>query len=91
MPDGHLTLERLQLLLVEDLGDEPHVAHGHDLARVRRRDPGRFLAAVLKGEQREVGKPGNVTLRGEDAEDTALVARAVPVVELSIHRGEGRG
>ena len=81
----------LQLLLVEDLGDEPHVAHGHDLAGVRGSDPGRLLAAVLKGEQREVGEPGDVTLRGEDAEDTALVTRAVPVVEISIHRVDGRG
>ena len=47
VPDGHLALERAQLLLVEDLGDEAQVAHGHDLAGVRRRDPGRFLAAVL--------------------------------------------
>ncbi len=91
MPDGHLTLERLQLLLVEDLGDEPHVAHRHDLAGVRRRDPGRLLAAVLQGEQREVGEPGDVTLGSEDAKDTALVARTVPVVEISIHRGAGRG
>ena len=91
VPDGHLALERLQLLLVEDLGHEPHVAHGHDLAGVRRRDPGRFLAAMLQGEQREVGEPGDVALRREDAEDTALVARTVPVVEISIHRVDGRG
>ena len=33
--DRHLALERAQLLLVEHLRDEPEVAHGHDLARLR--------------------------------------------------------
>jgi hypothetical protein len=46
---------------------------------------------MLQREQREVGKPGDVALRREDSEDTALVARPVPVVEVSIHRGQGRG
>jgi hypothetical protein len=89
--DRHLTLKRAQLLLVEHLRDEPEVAHGHDLAGVGSGDPGRLLAAVLKGEQREIGEPCDVTLGGEDAEDAALVTRAVPVVEVSIHRVDGRG
>jgi hypothetical protein len=42
---------------------------------------------VLEREQREVGEPGHVALRREDAEDATLVARPVPVVEISIHRG----
>jgi hypothetical protein len=46
---------------------------------------------MLQREQREVGEPRDITLRGEDAKDTALVARAVPVVEISIHRVDVRG
>ena len=49
-------------------------------------DPGRLLATVLEREQREVGEPGDVALRREDAEDATLVARPVPVVEISIHQ-----
>ena len=70
-------MQRAQLLLVEDLRDEPQVAHGHDLAGVARGDARRLLAAVLEGEEREVGEPRDVGLRRVDAEDAALVARSV--------------
>ena len=47
----------------------------------RRGDAGGLLAAVLERVQREVGEPGDVRLRRVDAEDAALVARSVAVVE----------
>jgi hypothetical protein len=43
---------------------------------------------VLKGVEGEVGEPGNVALRRVDAEDTALVARPVPEIEVWVHRAE---
>ena len=48
--------------------------------RWRGRDPGRFLAAVLEREQREVGEPGDVVLGRVDPEDAALVAWAVAMI-----------
>ena len=48
-------------------------------------DAGRLLAAVLERVEREVGQPRDVAPRRHDAEDAALVARAVTVI------GEGFG
>ena len=64
-----LALQRAQLLLVEDLVDEALVAHGHDVAVLGGRDPGRLLAAVLERVEREVRRaarpraPGRVRRR----------------------------
>jgi hypothetical protein len=55
--DRHVALQGPQPLLVEHLVDQPLVAHGHDVAALRGRDPGRLLAAVLERVQREVGEP----------------------------------
>ena len=90
VPEGHLALERAQLLLVEHLRDEAEVADGHDVAGVGGRDPGRLLAAVLQREQREVREPGDVRLGRVHAEDAALVARSVAMVELVSHSVGGR-
>ena len=78
--DRHLAGERLQAALVEDLGDQPDVALGGDVAALGGRDAGRLLAAVLERVEREVGEPGDVVLRGVDPEYAALVARAVALV-----------
>ena len=77
VPDRHVAGERPQAALVEDLGDQAEVALGGDVAALAGRDAGRFLAAVLEREEREVGEPGDVVLGRVDAEDAALVARAV--------------
>ena len=71
MPDRHLAGERLKLLLVEDLGDEPHVAEHRQPASLRDGDPGRLLAAMLEREEREVREPRHVTLDRADPEDAA--------------------
>ena len=89
MADRQLALKRPQLLLVEDLGDEADVAHGHDPAVLADGDARRLLAAVLKRVQGEVREPGDVVLRRIDTEDAALVARPVAIVELCIHRHGG--
>ena len=77
--DRHVAVERAQLLLVEDLGDEPGVAQGGDVAALAGGDPGRLLAAVLERVEREVGEPGDVVAGRVHAEDAALVARAVAI------------
>ena len=80
MADRHLALQRAQLLLVEDLVDEPLVAHRHDVAALGRGDARRLLAAVLERVEREVGEPRDLAPRGADAEDAALVARSIAEV-----------
>ncbi len=52
--DRNLAGQRLQLLLVEDVRDEPHLAQDRETTLVGHRDPGRLLAAVLEREQPEV-------------------------------------
>ena len=71
MPDRDLSRQRLQLLLVEHLRDEAHVAEHGQPAAVGDRDPGRLLAPVLEREEAEVGEPRHVALGGADAEDAA--------------------
>ena len=77
--DRHVAVERAQLLLVEDLRDEPGVAQRGDVAALARRDPGRLLAAVLERVEREVGELRDLLAGRVHAEDAALVARAVAV------------
>ncbi len=84
MADRHVAIERSQLLLVEDLRDEAGVAQGGDLPALAGGDPGRFLAAVLERVEREVGEPGDLAAGRVDAEDPALVARAVAVWNAAV-------
>ena len=51
-PIADLARKRLQLLLVEDVGDETHLAQDREVPVVGDGDPGRLLAAVLEREQR---------------------------------------
>src|SRR5262249_27024552 len=60
-----------QLLLVEDLSHEAHVAQRRQAAAVRDGDAGRLLAAVLQCEQAEVRQAGDVALGRADAEEPA--------------------
>ena len=46
--------------------------------------PGRLLAAVLERVEREVGEPGDLLLRREDAEDAALVTGSFAGVEEGV-------
>ena len=81
MADRHVALERPQLLLVEDLGDEAGVAQRRDVAALAGGDPGRLLAAVLERVEAEVGEAGDVVAGRVYAEDPALVARSIAVAE----------
>ena len=77
--DRHVALQRLQLLLVEDLGDQAGVAQGGDVAALAGGDPGRLLAAVLQRVEAEVGEPGDVVAR--------VRIRRRPRIRRAAHRG----
>ena len=78
MPDREVAGERAQVVLAEDLADEPELAARDDLpVAIRGRDPGRLLAAVLERVQREVGQTRNVVPRCVQPEYPALVAWSV--------------
>ncbi len=88
--DRHVALQRLQLLLVEDLGDEAGVAHRGDVAALAGGDPGRLLAAVLQRVEAEVGEAGDVVPGCVYAEDAAFVARAIAVGREPLGRSQER-
>ena len=84
--DRHVALERPQLLLVEDLRDEPGVAQGGDVTALAGGDPRRLLTAVLERVEAEVGEPGDVVPGRVHAEHPALIARAVAVRDRPLGR-----
>ena len=69
--DRGVAVQAAQLLLVEDLRDEAHVAQHRQPAVVGDGDPGRLLAAVLQREEAEEGHARDVALGRADAEDAA--------------------
>ncbi len=71
VPDGNVTVQAVQRLLVEDLGDETELAHRREAAALGDGDPRRFLPAMLEREEAEVGQARDVALGGPDAEDAA--------------------
>ena len=77
MPDPEIALEGGEGRFVEDLGDETELLVDEDVLAVGDRDAGGFLAAVLLGEQSEVGEPCDFLPRRPHAEETALLFRAL--------------
>jgi hypothetical protein len=77
--DGDMAAQGAQHRLVKDLRHEPHVLVDDDPVAVADRYARRFLAAVLKGVQAEVGQLGDVLVRRPGAKDTAGVAGRVVV------------
>src|SRR4051794_27470598 len=71
VPDRDFTVEAAQLLLGEDLRDEPEVAEHRQPSLIRDRDPGRLLAAVLECEEAEVADARHVALGRAVAEAAA--------------------
>jgi hypothetical protein len=86
--DGRIAAQAVELLLVEDLRDEAHVAEHGQPALVGDGDSGRFLAAVLEREEPEEGDARDVALRGADAEHSAHQA-TVPSSRVSGQSGLG--
>jgi hypothetical protein len=66
--------KRLELPLVEDVGDEPHLSEDREPRTVGDGDPGRLLPAVLQREQPEVRQPRDVALLRPDAEHATHVS-----------------
>ena len=69
--DRDLAAQAAELLLVEDLGDEPEVAQRRQAPVLGDRDPRRLLAAMLQREEAEVREPRDVAVGCVDAEDAA--------------------
>ena len=90
MADGEVAVERREPALVEDLGDEAHVLDDGDGLAVAHRDPRRLLAAVLEGEETQVGEVGDRVARCVDPEDAAGLARSLrsSLIQVS-HAGRG--
>jgi hypothetical protein len=86
--DRHVPRECPQLLLVEDLRDEPELAKGGDMPTLTAGDPGRSLAAVLKRVQPEVREPSDVAAGCVYAEDPAFIARAIAIGNVEARVGD---
>jgi hypothetical protein len=69
----------VQLLLVEDLRDQPRLAKRRDVPALAGGDAGRLLTAVLERVEREVRVAGDVVAGRVHAEHPALVARSVAI------------
>ena len=69
--DRDLTLEPAQVLLVEDLGDEAHVAQDGETPVVGDGDACGLLPAMLEREEPEERNARDVAVRRANAEDTA--------------------
>src|SRR5439155_25041097 len=91
MADRDLSRQRVQLLLVEDLRDEAHVAYDREPPLVRDCDARRLLPTVLEGEEPEVGETRDVPVLGPDSEDPAHLVVTLPGgAELcDLHSEEG--
>ena len=91
MADREVTVERTQVVLFEDLADEPERALRNDEATVvGGGNPGRFLATVLERVKREVGEPRDLLAWGIDAEDAALIAGSIALIKRGLLGHESR-
>lgn len=79
MADRHVPGQGPELVLVEDLGDQSAIPHDRDVTALAGGYAGRFLAAMLKRVQTEVGQAGHVVSGGKHTEDTAFVTRSLAV------------
>jgi hypothetical protein len=83
----HVAGQRAQLLLVEDLRDEPELTKGRDVAALAGGDAGRLLSAVLERIEPEVGETCDVAAGRVYAEDPALIARAIAIGNVETRVG----
>ena len=88
--DRGLARKRVQLLLVEHVRDEAHLAQHGEPALIRDRDARGLLAAVLEREQAEVRETRNVPLLRADAEDahTGAALRKLGIRECGFRRAK---
>ena len=74
-------LEPVKGLLVEDAADEPEALVQAELRAVTDSDAGRFLAAMLERVEPDIRHAGDGVAGRPDADDAALLARPVRLVE----------
>jgi hypothetical protein len=72
--DPEITLEGRERRLVEDLRHEAELLVDEEVLPVRNRDARRFLAAVLLGEEAEVGKAGDFLMGCPHPEEAAFLS-----------------
>ena len=72
MPDGDVTFQGVEGLLIENLGDKTQVLVHHNLISIANGDAGRLLPSVLEGVQAVVGKFCDFLPRCPHAKNTAL-------------------
>ena len=68
----------MQNLLVEDLGDEPHVLVHPHLAAIADRDAGGLLASMLKREEGKERHARRFLARCIESDDSTFLLRSVP-------------
>jgi hypothetical protein len=72
-----MTLQRGQVLRVEDLRDQPNIFMQADAVAISHRDARGFLPAVLEGVQPKKGHARHIFVGGEDADYAAFFARRI--------------
>ena len=77
MADRDVTLEGVQGLLVEHLGDQSEILEDHDLTAVRDGDAGRFLPAMLQRVQAVVRQLGDFLAGRPHPENATFFLRAL--------------
>ena len=85
--DGHVAGKCPQLVFVKDLGYQAAVAHGGDVAALAGGNTGRFLSAVLKCVQAEVGESRDIVSGCVYAKDTAFITRSLAIQESLFAQG----
>lgn len=77
MSDAEMAIESGKGGLIEDLGHQTEVLEDRDGFTVGSSDPGRFLAAMLKGEQAEIDEIRNRLCRRIRGKDPAGLTGAI--------------
>jgi hypothetical protein len=76
MADGHVALQGVERIFIEDIVDQPHRLMRVKTPAVMSYDPGAFLAAMLKGVHAQIGKFAGLSVTA-DAEHPALFMELV--------------
>ncbi len=77
-------LQAGERLLVEDLADQPESLVQGELRSIRYGDPGRLLATMLEGMQPERHQVGDRQPGSVDADNAALLARPMRLVDRQL-------
>lgn len=79
MADGDVAGQPLKVFFTERLGDQAHRSVKDHVTAVRRSDTGRFLPAMLQGEEPKISDIGDIVARRVYTDDTTGLAGPVVV------------